>query len=159
GRARARERGPEGRGEKAAAGEAVGAARADGKVLRAISVGGAEGEEGAGLSGEPGVGGGRAAAVRGGDGPERLGSGAAGEPAGGVEGGWAAGRGADPEGAAGGLLRPVSIEDHLPDPGSARAGARVRRAGAERGLEAEVPELAGGRALPEEQHALRDRPG
>jgi len=136
----------------------VGVARADGEVLRALSLGGAEGGQGARVSGGAGTGGGRAAALWRGDGAEPLGSGADREPAGGVQGRGAARCRVDPEGAAGGPLRPVPFADHLPDQGPTRSGPRVRGAGTERGLQAEVPELARGRAVSEEQHAVRDRP-
>ena len=65
---------PQGRGAAAAEGAAVGAAGADGEVLRALPVGVAEGGEGAGLPGRAGAGGGGAAALRRGDGAERRGT-------------------------------------------------------------------------------------
>ena len=76
----------------------------------------------------------------------------------GIQGRGPAGGRADPEGQAGRALRPLPEPDHLPHPRPARACARLRGAGAEPGLEAQVPELSRGRALPEEQHALWDRP-
>ena len=71
-----------------------------------------------------------------------------------LDGGRAAG-----EEQAGQSLRPLPLADHVPDPRRARAGAGVRRAGDDAGPEAEVPELAGGGALPQEPHALCDRAG
>ena len=57
-----------------------------------------------------------------------------------------------------GPLRPLPLPDHLPDPRRARAGPGLRRPGAASGPEAEVRQLAGGRAVLEAAHALRDRP-
>ena len=49
--------------------------------------------------------------------------------------------------------------DHVPGAGPPRSGGRLRRSRDGRRREAEVPELARGRALPQEPHPLRDRPG
>src|SRR5262249_33781250 len=155
------ERGSAGGGVAAQKGAAVGGARANRRLLRHLSVGGKkEGEpEGAGVPGLTRAPRGGAARLRGGVGAERVGSGADEGDAGGVQGAGAGGGGADPEGTAGAALRPLSVADHVSDPGSEREGAGVRGACAEPRLEAEVLELARGGALPEEQHALWNRSG
>ena len=54
-------------------------------------------------------------------------------------------------------LRPLPLADHLPDPRRPRARAGVRRSRAAARPEAEVRQLAGGRAVLEAAHAVRDR--
>ena len=91
---------------------------------------------------------------------ERLGPGADARPAGGLLG--RGDRGGGPglrREAQGGHYDRFRSRIMFPVRDAARAGAGLRRAGAAPRPEAEVPELAGGRAVLEEPHAVRDRPG
>ena len=56
-------------------------------------------------------------------------------------------------------LRPLPRPDHVPGEGPPRSRGRLRRPRDGRRREAEVPELARERAVPQEPHALRHRPG
>ena len=118
-----------------------------------------EAGEGAGVPGVAGAGGGGAAGVRGRLRAERLGPGADARPAGRVRRGGAAAAGLVQKGQKGGHYDRFRARIMFPVRDPRGAGAGVRGAGAAARHEAEVPELARGRAVPEEPHALRDRPG
>ena len=140
--------------------QAAGAARAHDLLLRELPLGLAAGGEGARLPGRARAGGGGAARVRGRLRTGYVGHGAGPRPAGRVLGRGDRGGGAGAQGPEGeGPLRPVPVADHVPDPRRARAGQRVRRPGAAARPEAEVRQLARGRAVSQAAHAVRDRPG
>ena len=156
--ARRRIRGP--RRSASKRGAADRAARAHGGLLRDLPARRAAGGEGARLPGRARAGGRGAGGVRGRLRAGDLGHGADPRPAGrllgrGDRGGRAGAE--EPEGQ--GPLRPLPLADRVPDPRRARAGAGVRGAGAAARPEAEVRQLAGGRAVLEAAHAVRDRAG
>ena len=158
--ARARDRGPAGRGAPPAQGAPVRAARADGRVLRAGALGGARGRNRARVPGLAWAAAGRATRLPRGLGARCLRSRVERLASCRLQRGGAEGRGAHP--AEQGALRgdrSLPRPDHVPARGRARPRARVRRSRDEARSAAEVPQHLRRRGLSQGPDRLRRRPG
>ena len=155
--ARARERGPPGRGAAPAQGAAARAARPGRALLRELPVGLRRGRPGAGLPDRPRPLRGDPARIQGRLLAERMGPDAAGSAPERLQRGGADGGRACPARAGRRRVRPLSRANHVPAGGRARPRPRLRSAPDGGGTRAEVPEHQRERAVPQGPPAVRPR--
>ncbi len=159
GRAGARARGPAGGGQAPAAPPPGRAARPHRGLLRRLPLGLRRGGQSAPVPGRARPRRGGAESVRGRLRAERLGQSAAARPARRLQGRGDARRRPRAEGEGRRRVRPLPLADHVPDPRPPRPHPRLRRAGDALRPGRQVRQHGRDRLLPQEPHALRDRPG